>query len=220
MSVAHMLFVRDFEAEIDAEREHLAREANAPSAADLAQVAEEARAAGHAAGFEEGLASGRDAALAGIEAQRLDLMEGLAQVMADLAAERAAHRRQLELEMAGFVGQLVDRLVPELIQLLGARRVAAEIDRVVRRAIGSPSLDIRLAPDAAESMAGDLAALADRTRQTFRVLPDPALQSAEVCAAWQDGRSRYSFPAICRAVQTMIRRVAQSPSHVEPQDES
>lgn len=211
MSVAHLLFVRDFEAEIDAERRQEERRARAHSAEELALAAVAARAEGHAAGLAEGLAQGRDAALAGIEAQRQELLDRLAQVIGGLAADSLAHRQQLEQDMTGFAADLADRILPELVDQLGPTRAEAEIGRVLRRSIGSPTLDIRLAPARAQALAADVPALEARSGQTIRLVPDPSLDPSEVVGNWQHGRSRYSFAAICRAIRAMIRRAAQTP---------
>ena len=211
MSVALTLFVRDFEAEIDAERLLEERQAASHTAAALALAATEARTDGHAAGLEEGLAQGRSEALATIEAQRLDVLLQLAKAIEELAADRSAHRQQLELEMAAFVAQVADRVFPELVRSMGQRRLDTEIGRIVRRAIGSASLEIRLSPTVAEEMAPELAALGEQSQQKIRIHPDPALEPSEVHAAWQNGRSQYSLPAICQSIQTLIQRAAQTP---------
>lgn len=212
MSMAHLLFVRDFEAEIDAERLLAERQVPTHSEADLAAAADAARADGYAAGHAEGLAAGRHEALASIEAQCLAAMQSLALSMADLLADRAAHRQRLEAEMSAFAGDLAERVFPELVQRLGPNRLTEEIGRVVRRAVGSPSLEIRLAPDVAASREADLVAMAAGTGQHIRVVADPALAPADVQAAWRNGRSRYSFAAICRSVLTLIRQTAPLPS--------
>jgi flagellar biosynthesis/type III secretory pathway protein FliH len=188
MSMAHLLFERDFEAEIDAERLLAERQAVVHTADELMTAAAAGRAEGHAAGLAEGLAAGWREALAAIEAQRLDAIGKLAVAVDSLLAERAAHRHRLEAEMAAFAGDLADRVFPELVRDLGARRVDEEIARVVGRAIGSPSLEIRLWPAVAEAL------------------------GPEVHADWLHGRSRYSFAAICRSIQSLIRRAAPVPA--------
>lgn len=212
MSMAHLLFVRDFEAEIDAERLLAERQVPTHSADDLMAAAAEARAEGHAAGHAEGLAAGRQEVLEAIEAQRLSALQALALSVDDLLADRAAHRMRLEQEMAAFAADLAARVFPELAVRLGPNRVDAEIARVMRRAVGSPSLEIRLAPALAETLAPDLVAMGHASGQTIRVTPDPALGRADVHAQWRDGRSRYSFAAICRSVLALIRQTAPQPS--------
>lgn len=212
MSMAHLLFVRDFEAEIDAERLLAERQAVAHSADDLMTAAAEARAAGHAAGLAEGLAAGRQEALDMVEARRLEAVEALALSVGDLLSDRAGHRQRLETEMSAFAADLAARVFPELVQRLGSQRLHGEIGRVMRRAVGSPFLEIRLAPPVAETLAADLVAMGAATGQTIRVLPDPALDRAEVSAQWRHGRSQYSFAAICRSILAMIRQTAPSPT--------
>lgn len=212
MSMAHLLFVRDFEAEIDAERLLAERQVPTHSADDLMAAAAEARAEGHAAGHAEGLAAGRHEVLEAIEAQRLAALQALALSVDDLLADRAAHRMRLEQEMAAFAADLAARVFPELAGRLGPNRVEAEIARVMRRAVGSPSLEIRLAPAVAETLAPDLVAMGHASGQTIRVTPDPALARADVHAQWRDGRSRYSFSAICHSVLALIRQTAALPS--------
>jgi flagellar biosynthesis/type III secretory pathway protein FliH len=206
MSMAHLLFVRDFEAEIDAERLLAERQAVVHTADDLREASAAARAEGHAAGLAEGLASGWREALASIEAQRLEAIGKLATAVDALLADRAEHRQRLEAEMTAFAGDLADRVFPELVRQLGTSRVDEEIKRVMGRAIGSPSLQIRLSPNVANVLADDLIEMGTQSGQQVRVLPDPALEPTEVHASWQDGRSRYSFAAICRSIQSMIRR--------------
>lgn len=213
MSMAHLLFVRDFEAEIDAERLLAERQAPTHSADDLIAAAEAARAEGHAAGHAEGLEAGRQAALDAIESQRLAVFQALAVAVDDLLVDRAAHRARLEGEMTAFAADLAARVFPELAVRLGPNRVDAEIARVMRRAVGSPSLEIRLAPALAETLAPDLVAMGHASGQTIRVTPDPSLDRTEVHAQWRHGRSRYSFAAICQSVLGMIRRTAQHPTH-------
>ncbi len=208
MSMTHLLFVRDFEAEIDAEILHAQRKVVTHTADDLTLAAAGARTEGHAEGLAEGLASGWAEALASIEAQRLDAMGGLGVAMGALLSGHAAHCQRLEAEMAAFAADLADKVFPELARHLGASRVEEEIARVTRRAIGSPSLEIRLAPAVAEALATDLAAMGLQSGQTIRVLPDATLEPTEVHAAWQNGRSRYSLAAICRSIQTLIRKNA------------
>ncbi|WP_374434177.1 hypothetical protein [Tabrizicola sp.] len=210
MSMANLLFVRDFEAELDAERLLAERQAVVHTAEELCAAEAAGRAEGHAAGLAEGLASGWREALASIEAQRLDAMGKLATAVDALLADRAGHRQRLEAEMTAFAGDLVDRVFPELVQELGRARVESEIRRVMGRAIGSPALEIRLSPEVAQVLAGDLAAMAAPSGPSVRVVPDPGLEATEVHAAWQHGRSRYSFAAICRSIQTLIRRAAQT----------
>ncbi len=219
MSMAHLLFVRDFEAEMTAERLRAESQVATHSAEDLARVSAAAHAEGHAAGLAEGLASGWREALASIEAQRLEAVGKLATAVDGLLAERAAHRQRLEAEMIAFVADLADRVLPELVSQLGARRVDEEIGRVIRRAIGSPSLEIRLSPAVAETLGDELHRMAAPSGQTIRVVPDPALDPTEVYASWLHGRSRYSFAAICRSIQTLIRRaapVSAAPDHAGP----
>lgn len=212
MSMAHLLFERDFEAEIDAERLLAERQAVVHTADELITAAAAGRAEGHAAGLAEGLAAGWREALAAIEAQRLDAIGKLAVAVESLLADRAAHRHRLEAEMAAFAGDLADRVFPELVRDLGARRVDEEIARVVGRSIGSPSLEIRLSPALAEALGPDLTEMGAQSGQKVRVRPDPALEPTEVHADWLHGRSRYSFAAICRSIQSLIRRAAPVPA--------
>lgn len=212
MSMTHLLFVRDFEAEIDAEILYAQRQAVTHTADDLIIAAAGARTEGHAAGLAEGLASGWAEALASIEAQRLEAMGGLGVAVGALLSDNAAHCQRLEAEMAAFAADLADKVFPDLARHLGACRVEEEIARVTRRAIGSPSLEIRLAPAVAQALATDLAAMGLPSGQTIRVLPDATLEPTEVHAAWQSGRSRYSFAAICRSIQTLIRKNAPLPT--------
>lgn len=206
MSMAHLLFVRDFEAEIDAERLLAERQAVVHSAEDLQAASDAARAEGHAAGFAEGLSTGREEALAEIEAQRVEAMGKLALAVDALLAGRAAHQQRLEAEMTAFAADLADRVFPELQRDLGSSRLDAELRRVMGRAIGSPWLEIRLAPAVSEALAGELVAMGAEHDQKVRVRPDPALGPTDVEAAWMNGRSRYSFAAICRSIQSLIRR--------------
>ena len=212
MSMTHLLFVRDFEAEIDAEILYAQRQAVTHTADDLIIAAAGARTEGHAAGLAEGLASGWAEALASIEAQRLEAMGGLGVAVGALLSDNAAHCQRLEAEMAAFAADLADKVFPELARHLGAHRIDEEIARVMRRAIGSPSLEIRLAPAVAETLATELAAMSLQSGQTIRVVPDAALEPTEVHAAWLHGRSRYFFAAICRSIQTLIRKNAPLPT--------
>lgn len=212
MSMAHLLFVRDFEAEIDAERLLADRPAPTHTDADLAVATEAARADGYAAGLTEGWQAGHAAAREGIEAQRLEAIETLALAVGELMSGHADHRARLEAEMAAFTADLAERVFPEIVERLGPARLQAELARIARRAIGSPTLDIRLAPAVADGLGADLIAAGTAVGQTVRVMADPALTGSEVAAQWRDGRSRYSFPAICRAILTLIRQAALPPS--------
>lgn len=211
MSMTHLLFVRDFEAEIDAELLLARRQSVTHTEDDLMQAAADARTEGHASGLAEGLASGRAEALASIEAQQLEATRGVDVALGRLLSDHAAHCQRLEMELAAFAADLADKVFPELARHLGADRVNEEIARVMRRAIGSPSLEVRLSPAVAKSMATDLAAMGLQSGQTIRVMPDATLEPTEVHAAWLHGRSRYSFAAICRSIQALIRKSASPP---------
>jgi len=216
MSMAHLLFVRDFEAEIDAERRMAERSAPVYSEEDLRTTTEAARATAHAAGFAEGHHAGLQEALDRIESQSATAMEVLSTAISALLEDRAAHRQRLESEMVAFAGDLAGRVLPEAVERLGPVRLQQELARIVRRAAGSPSLVIRLSPAVAARLAPDLAALGATSGQTVQVRADPALHPAEALAEWRHGRSRYSFAAICRSVLALIRTSAPVPHPTEP----
>lgn len=211
MSMAHLLFVRDFEAELDAERRLAERPPATHSDDALHDAVVAAQAEGYAAGLVEGHAAGLAEALNRIEAQAAQALESLSGAVDVLLADRAAYRAGLEAEMSAFAGDLAERVLPELAGLMGQSRLEAEIGRVVRRAVGSPALVIRLSPAVAERLEPGLVSTGAAAGQAVRVLPDPALDRADVHAEWRHGRSRYSFAAICRSVLTMIRQAA--PQH-------
>ena len=216
MSMAHILFVRDFEAEIDAERRLAERAAPIYGEDDLATATDAARAEGHAAGFAEGHHAGLQEALDRIETQAAAAMETLSAAVTVLLDDRAAHRQRLEAEMVAFAGDLAGRVLPEAVDRLGPIRLKQELARIIRRAAGSPSLVIRLSPDVAARLTPELTALGATSGQTVHVQPDPALHPAEALAEWRHGRSRYSFAAICRSVLGLIRQSAPVPHSPEP----
>lgn len=215
MSIAHLLFVRDFESEQDAER-LLAEQAAATHSDDALRVAVDvARAEGHAAGLAEGRHVGLTEALDRVETQAVEALSALSGSVDVLLADRSAHRRRLETEMIAFVGDMAERVLPEVVDRLGQNRVTEEIARIVRRAVGSPTLEIRLSPAVSQQLSTDLSALGQASGQTVRIIADPALKPADVQAEWRHGRSRFSFSAICGSVLALIREVVPEPHPTE-----
>jgi len=215
MTMAHLLFARDFDAEIDEERRLAACVAPVHGPDELAAAVEAARQEGLAQGRAQGLEEGRAEMRAALEARRADALEQLLPEIAALVADRAAYRQGLEAEMVAYVRDVSERVLPEIVHALGRRRLDAEIARIVRRAVGSPTLEIRLSPLVADTFpdtfADILAAGGDHQGPAIRVVPDAALEPSEVRASWCNGRSRHSFPALCRSILALVADAASAP---------
>lgn len=212
MTMANLLFTRDFDAEIDEERRMAECVVPVYSPDDLAAAVEAARQEGFAQGLEQGIEDGRAEIGAALEARRAEALEQLLPEIATLIADRATHSTCLEAEMAAYVRDVSEMILPEILRSLGQQRLDAEIARIVKRAVGSPTLEIRVAPIFAEHFAADLASTNDRDGQTIRVVPDETLEPSEVQASWRNGRSQYSFPALCRSILALVDDVAISPT--------
>ncbi|MFD2739541.1 hypothetical protein ACFSUD_08180 [Sulfitobacter aestuarii] len=199
-------FDRNFDAEIEAEAAARARSETATQhssealAAAVREAAEAARQEGYAAGHEAGLTAAR----AEIAARQTELAEQLLARFGDLLADRQEHQQRLETEMTGFVHDICAKVFPELGAAYGSARVSEEIARIIRRAVGSPSLDIRVAPDMALHVRAALARLEPDEGRKARVIPDATLAETDVEATWQNGRSHYSFEATCKAILQLL----------------
>lgn len=212
MTMANLLFTRDFDAEIDAERRIAECVVPVYGPDELAAAVEAARQEGFAQGLAQGIEDGRAEVGAALEARRAEALEHLLPEIAALIADRATHRACLEAEMAAYVRDVSETILPEILRSLGHQRIDAEIARIVKRAVGSPALEIRVSPIFADSFAADLASPSDREGPAIRVVPDAALEPSEVRASWRNGRSRYSFPALCRSILALVADVAISPT--------
>ena len=212
MLMTHLLFTRDFDAEIDEERRIAECVVPTYSPEDLAAAVEGARQEGFAQGLAQGIEDGRAELGAALEARRAEALENLSPEIAALIADRATHRACLEAEMAAYVRDVSETILPEILRMLGEQRIDEEIARIVKRAVGSPTLEIRVSPIFADCFFTALASPSCDNGPAIRVVPDAALEPAEVRASWRNGRSRYSFPALCRSILALVSDVAPSPT--------
>ncbi|MFA8388012.1 MAG: hypothetical protein ACEPO2_20525 [Pelagibaca sp.] len=210
MTMANLLFTRDFDAEIDEERRIAECVVPVYSPDDLATAVEAARQEGFEEGFTQGIEEGRAEISEALEARRAEALEHLLPEIAALIEDRATHRACLEAEMAAYVRDVSETILPEILRSLGHQRIDAEIARIVKRAVGSPTLEIRVSPIFADGFAAELASPSDRDGSTIRVVPDAALEPSEVRASWRNGRSHYSFPALCRSILALVADIASS----------
>lgn len=213
MTMANLLFTRDFDAEIEEERRSAEAVVPVYNSDDLAAAVEEARQEGFSQGLAQGMEDGRAELRAELEARRVEALEHLMPEIAALIADRETYRACLETDMAAYVRDMSEMILPELLQSLGWQRLDTEIARIIKRAVGSPTLEIRVSPVFADSFAAELSSPSDHDEPAIRVVPDAALEPAEVCATWRNGRSRYSFAAQCRSILALISDVASSPKH-------
>ena len=201
-------FARNFDAEIEAEAVERDRQIHSPapsfSAEEVAEMVRKAEIEAHEKGVTEGHAAGLAEARAETAVRHADMLERLGKTLNALLDDRHVHHARLEAEMAEFTRDVGARVFPELVQTYGADRVKTEISRIVRRAVGSASLDIRVAPAMAEPATEALRALDPDRAATARIVTEPTFEDTQVEAAWKNGRSRYSFAATCKAILHLL----------------
>lgn len=213
--MAGFLFDRDFDQELEAE----ARVEAAPApreagpdprliAAQLAAAREAAYAEGEAAGFAAAEAELR----AALESDIATTLAGLVPEIAAIRAELAAHQRQSSRDLAQMCHFLAERLLPELLERFGPRRLEAFCRRAARMAEGPAGAEIRLSPRMQAELAPVLGDLGTASGAPLRLVADPALSDGEARASWVAGRADYAAEVLHAELLSTLSSIAQSPA--------
>lgn len=202
------VFDRDFDRELDHERQEAERRARACySPEDLEAALADARAAafaeGHAAGRAEGIAESQ----ASSEALRSEALGALAPQLERLIGEADRHRAALEAQVLDFTLSVCEQVFPEV---LGRSRDRA-LDRVKKTiglALGSACLRIMLSERALPLLRPEIERAARDIGLQARVelATDPALSEGDVRMEWDNGFMEYSFAGICDRILSALRQ--------------
>lgn len=216
--------VRDFDAELDAERREQQRRRDAVhTAADLDEAVGRAFAAGRAEGRAEGEAVGRAQSLETAAERTLAALEAVAPAVGRLLGEADRHRAALEAQVVEFTLAVFDRILPELVRSRAGARAEAEIHHAATLALGSARLGLRLPPDVAQTAGPDLTR---RLREAgfegrVEIVADAALAGGDIRADWDNGFLDYSYAAICNRIIGALNAAApdQSAARSKRKDE-
>ena len=213
MHPLEILAGRDFDAEIERERAaaRVARSAEAFPLSEvvglLAQAREEGLAEGRRAGMDEGLALARKDVSASVAA----VLSRLSSETGSLLESLEDHRLKVEDDVANFFLALLERAVPELLSGYHEDRIRSEAAAIARRAQGSRWLELRVSPEVSAQVRQALedALPGGGGIGDIRVVPDAAMEQAEMSASWQGGRSEHSHTRLCdRLIETMRADIA------------
>lgn len=202
-------FQSNFDDEIQAEAAELQRINDAADPVFTLEDMEKAKQTSSEAAFDEGRSEGHAAGLkqayADLAAQQLKASNALIEIINAMHMDRAAHKGRLESDMTDFTRDMAARIFPEIIRTYGDDRVASEITRIVKRSLGSPFLEITCAPDTAPVIRGIMDKMDNLGECRVNILENRDLDATELSARWKDGRSRYSFKALCEKILNLLK---------------
>lgn len=201
MEMAWNPFLRDFDAEIEAEAAQLKQHDQAPSESEITARIQAAADEAREAGYREGRAEALSEAEATLAAARVAALEGLKPRLAALGEDLVAHQRALEADMVSFLLTIFEKALPHVIEAHGPTMLEAELRRIARRAQGSRGIEVRVSPsnlDHVRITLKDL--LPEEAGRSLRVTVEHGLGDSEIRAEWQGGRSDMSHERLCRSI--------------------
>jgi flagellar assembly protein FliH len=203
------VFDRDFDRELDHERQEAERRARACyTPEDLEAALADARAAafaeGHAAGRAEGIAESR----ASSEALRAEALGALVPQLERLIGEGDRHRAALEAQVLDFTLSVCEQVFPEVLRSRSQDRALDRVKRTIGLALGSACLRIMLSERALPLLRPGIEQAARDIGLKARVelAADPALSEGEVRMEWDNGFMEYSFAGVCDRILSALRQ--------------
>ena len=202
------IFDRDFDSEIDRERqeaERLRRACYTPEdmEAALSKVRDEALREGHAAGRAEGLAEARASA----EALRAEALGALGPQLEQLIGAADRHRAALEAQVLDFTLSVCEQVFPEVLHGCSRDRVLDRVKKTIELALGSSCLRIMVSERALPLLQPEIeqAAQAGGLEARLEIAADPALSEGDVRVEWDNGFMEYSFADVCDRILTALK---------------
>jgi len=156
---------------------------------DLEAVRDRAYRQGLEVGDSQGFDRGQVAARQAAEVQAANALAAIEGALRTAVAGVAAFQGQLERDTVRIVTTLVGRLAPPLLEAVAEAELDNLILETLAAAVGRPTLEIRLHPQALERIAARMERLKQETGCTAVValLPDPGLPLGAAIADWGTG---------------------------------
>lgn len=202
------IFDRDFDGELDHERQEAERRARACyTPEDLEAALADARAAafaeGHAAGRAEGIAESR----ASSEALRSEALGALVPQLERLIGEADRHRAALEAQVLDFTLSVCEQVFPEVLSR-SRDRALDRVRKTIGLALGSACLRIMLSERALPLLRPQIEQAARDIGLKTRVelAAEPALSEGDVRVEWDNGFMEYSFAGVCDRILSALRQ--------------
>lgn len=178
--------------------------ANRPPTFSMDEL-ERARAEGHAAGRQEGMAD----AMAGIEQQTARTLDAMFSRIPKVFQEHADWSKVIEADALRLAVALVRKLAPELTR----GKQLPEVERVIREAFGflteQPKVMIRVAPALEEELRDKVVLMATRVGYEGQVVlvGDPELPEEDCRVSWQAGAVERSLDDTWDQIDQIVARV-------------
>jgi flagellar assembly protein FliH len=146
-------------------------------------------AAARTSSYADGETAGLQTAMASVEARTARALEGIAQQIPSVLADRQQVVNAVAQEAARLAHALVARMMPELARTYGIGEIQAVIRDSLAMAVDQPRLTLRVHSDLGERLHPLLEGLALNSGFTGQVslLTDPTLGPSDVRAEWGDG---------------------------------
>ncbi|MGC9370117.1 MAG: hypothetical protein ACP5DX_11315 [Paracoccaceae bacterium] len=203
------IFDRDFDSELDRERQEAERLSRArytteDMEAALAQARAEAFRDGHGAGRAEGLAQARGDA----EALRAEALGALGPQLERLIGAADRHRAALEVQVLDFTLSVCEQVFPEVLRGCSHDRALDRVKKTIELALGSSCLRIMLSERALPLLRPEIerAAQAVGLDARLEIAADPALAEGDVRMEWDNGFMEYSFADVCDRILTALKQ--------------
>lgn len=203
------VFDRDFDSELDRERQEAERRARAcytpeDMEAAIAKVRAEAFRDGHTAGRAEGLAEARSSA----ERLRAEALGVLGPQLEQLIGAADRHRTALEAQVLDFTLSVCEQVFPEVLRSRSRERALDRVKKTIELALGSSCLRIMLSQQALPLLQPEIeqAARAIGLEARIELSADPALSEGDVRMEWDNGFMEYSFAAVCDRILTALKQ--------------
>lgn len=203
-------FDRDFDDELEAELR--AGQVPAPrpalSPAELDAIRSEAYERGRAEGLEQGRTEAETRVTGSLEAQSAASLAALLPLLEELRQTRAQHHQALEQDLLRLVQALAQRVLPEIFEAYGVRRLEAFCRRALRMAEGQGGLTLRLPVDVHPEISRNLGSVITVHGAPVELIADPDLPPGTARAEWDQGEAEQSEAALHEILRATLTHLS------------
>lgn len=165
----------------------------------------------HASGYAEGLQAGAESA----EANRVALLAGIRQSLADSAKERDALLRTQIDEIAHALLAVVTACLPVLCERHGRADLLEALHTLLPPLVGEPELHLTIHPDQEAVVAADLAGVLGKDTH-LRIETSRSMGRGDAVLRWRSGDAVRDTRALRRRVVALLRQTLRSGGSTDP----
>ena len=165
-----------------------------------------AKAAAFEDGVQQGFQQGLEQARQEVSSQVVDALGSLGPMIETIHSEMESHQNELELSILDFVGNIIQKLLPELSAKISPKEVEAIIRRYLKKFIGVQSILVKVHPDLVAPL-GEVFANEIKKGAIEFFSNQEAESFGDVSVVWDNGFVDYNATAIKECILMSLQKI-------------